>query len=153
MFIKDIIDYIRINRLIKKILKEENLLNNLSSVFSTDSYKVSFRQDWVGRIYSVVNPVVQSPQDRIFEYDTQGTNIKSYINKWVIEHMIAADNFVKNHQLFDILIYDLKQLDDDYNFLITLTPAGWEEFKVGLKKLATSSAIIVSVALTLIFLI
>lgn len=135
MFIRSLIDHIKIRRIVKKIIKEENLLSNLSALFSTENYVVNFKQDWVGRIYAVINPVVQSPQNRIFEYDTLGMNLKSFINKWVIEHMIAADNFVKNHQLFDILVYDLKPLDTDYNFLITLTPITWNDFHSSLNRL------------------
>ena len=135
MFIRSLIDHIKIRRIVKKIIKEENLLSNLSALFSTENYVVNFKQDWVGRIYAVINPVVQSPQNRIFEYDTLGMNLKSFINKWVIEHIIAADNFVKNHQLFDILVYDLKPLDTDYNFLITLTPITWNDFHSSLKRL------------------
>ena len=134
MFVRNLIDYVKIRRVIKKILKEEDLLHNLSSLFSTDNYTVNFKQDWIGRIYAVVNPVVQAPEERIFEYDSQGVNIKSFINKWVLEHMIAADNFVKNHQLFDILVYNLEQLDENYNFLITLTPIAWFDFHKSLKR-------------------
>ena len=135
MFIRSLIDHIKIKRIINTIVKEENLLENLSALFSTENYTVNFKQDWVGRIYAVINPIVQSPQNRIFEYDTMGMNLKSFINKWVIEHMIAADNFVKNHQLFDILVYDLKPLDTDYNFLITLTPITWNDLHKSLKRL------------------
>lgn len=135
MFIRDLIDHIKIQRIIKKIIKEENLLSNLSALFSTENYVVNFKQDWIGRIYAVINPIVQSPQNRIFEYDTVGMNLKSFINKWVVEHMIAADNFVKNHQLFDILVYDLQPLDEDYNFLITLTPITWSDLHSSIKRL------------------
>lgn len=136
MFIRNLIDYIRIRKVIDKILKEEDLLYNLSAIFSTENYIVNFKQDWIGRIYAVVNPVVQDPDARIFEYDTNGPNLKSFINKWIIEHMIAADNFIKNHQLFDILVYDFQPVDENYNFLITLTPVTWFDFHKSLKRVA-----------------
>lgn len=134
MFIKDIIEHVRILKIIKAVIKEENLLENLSNLFSKGNYKVNFKRDWIGRIYAVINPVVSDPQSRIFEYDTNGTNINSFVNKWVLEHMIAASNFVKNNGLFDILIYEIKQLDDDYNFLFVLTPISWNDFKKGILK-------------------
>ena len=154
MFIRNLIDYIKIKRIIDKVIKEEDLLNNLSQLFSTSNYSVLFKKDWIGRIYAVLNPIAQDPQARIFEYDTNGTNIKSFVNKWVIEHMIAADNFVKNHELFDILIYNLEQLDDDYNFLFTLTPIGWTDFWKSTKIVGsiTLALLIITVALLIIFL-
>jgi hypothetical protein len=134
MFIKDIIEHIKILKIIKAVIKEENLLENLSNLFSKGNYKVNFKRDWIGRIYAVINPVVSDPGSRIFEYDTNGTNINSFVNKWVLEHMIAASNFVKNNGLFDILTYEIKQLDDDYNFLFILTPISWNDFKKGILK-------------------
>lgn len=136
MLIKNLISHIKMCKVIKQIIKAEDLLHNFSTLFSTENYKVNFKQDWVGRIYAIVNPVVQDPQARIFEYDSKGMNINSFIEKWVIEHMIAADNFVKNHQLFDILTYELKPIEDDtdYNFLFTLTPVTWFDLAKSLKR-------------------
>lgn len=133
MLIRNIKNYIIHKRVIKKIIKEENLLQNLSKLFTVNDYTVNFKQDWVGRIYAVVNPIAQDPNSRIFEYDEHGMNVKSFVEKWLIEHMIAADNFVKNHELFDILTYDIQQLDEDYNFLFTLTPIAWIDFWKSMK--------------------
>ena len=134
MFFRDMIDYFKIKRIVDNVIKEEDLLNNFSKLFTTKNYEVNFKKDWISRIYAVVNPIVQDPQARIFEYDEDGTNLNSFASKWVIEHMIAADTFVKNHELFDILVYDCKQLDKDYNFLITLTPITWFDFQKSLKR-------------------
>jgi len=134
MFFRDMIDYFKIKRIVDNVIKEEDLLNNFSKLFTTKNYEVNFKKDWISRIYAVVNPIVQDPQARIFEYDEDGTNLNSFASKWVIEHMIAADTFVKNHELFDILVYDCKQLDKDYNFLITLTPITWFDFQKSLRR-------------------
>lgn len=136
MFIKDIIDHIKILKIIKYVIKHENILENLSNLFSKNNYKVIFKKDWIGRIYAVINPVVADPEARIFEYDNNGTNIKSFVNKWVLEHMIAASNFIHNNQLFDIVTYEIKQLDENYNFLFVLTPISWNDFKKGMVKLS-----------------
>lgn len=153
MFIKDIIEHIKILKIIKNVIKEENLLVNLSNLFSKGDYIVNFKRDWIGRIYAVINPVIADPQSRIFEYDNNGTNIKSFVNKWVLEHMIAASNFVKNNGLFDILSYEIKQLDEDYNFLFILTPISWNDYKKGiLKLLGCLSAISIITICLIIFL-
>lgn len=148
MFLRNLTDYIKLRKVINKILKEENLLENLSSLFSTDNYKVNFKQDWIGRIYGVVNPAIQDPEGRIFEYNTDGTSINSFINKWIMDHMIAADRFIKNHQLFDILLYDIKQIDNNYNFLIILTPISWPDFRKSLK----TAGIFLGIATTILLI-
>ena len=150
MFIKDTINFIKYKRIIKDVLKEEDLLNNLSKVFSSKNHTVKFRTDWIGRIYAVVNPTVLDPEERIFEYDNNGTNVDSFVRKWVIEHMIAADNFVKNHGLFDILVYNIEQLDENYNYLITLTNiAFWKSLK---RTLCITGALLIALIVALIIL-
>ena len=153
MFIRNLIDYVRIKKIIKKVIREENLLYNLSNLFSTKTYQVNFKQDWIGRIYAVINPAVQDPQARIFEYDEEGMNMNSYVNKWIMEHMIAADNFVKNHELFDILTYNFEQLDDDYNFLFTLTPVAWFDFWTSTKRVLWITLALVAIGITLLVLL
>jgi len=153
MYITDLINYIRYKRIIKEVLKEEDLLNNLSNIFSSPNHKVNFKTNWIGTIYAVINPVVIDPQSRIFEYDEKGTNTDSFANKWVIEHMIAADNFVKNHNLFDILVYDIKKLDNNYNYLITLTNIAWFDFWKGTKRILKITGALLLVAIIALILI
>ena len=154
MLIRNLIDYVKIKRIIKEVIKEEDLLNNLSSLFSKGDYRIKFKQDWIGRIYAVVNPVVQDPQSRIFEFGEEGVNIKSFVHKWVMDHMIAADTFIKNHELFDILIYNIEQLDENYNFLFTLTPIAWYDFWKSLKRFfwISLSIIVLAIVALIIFL-
>ena len=154
MLIRNLIDYVKTKRIIKEVIKEEDLLNNLSSLFSKGDYRIKFKQDWIGRIYAVVNPVVQDPQSRIFEFGEEGVNIKSFVHKWVMDHMIAADTFIKNHELFDILIYNIEQLDEDYNFLFTLTPIAWYDFWKSLKRFfwISLSIIVLAFVALIIFL-
>lgn len=133
MLIKSLVNHIKIHKIIKDVVKNENLLMNLSNVFSTNTLKVNFKMDWIGRIYAVLNPVAADPSDRIFEYDTNGTNIKTFVHKWIMDRMIAVDTLVKNHELFDVVTYNVEQLDDDYNFLVTFTPITWDDLRKHLK--------------------
>lgn len=133
MLIKSLVNHIKIHKIIKDVVKNENLLMNLSNVFSTNTLKVNFKMDWIGRIYAVLNPVAADPSGRIFEYDTKGTNIKTFVHKWIMDRMIAVDTLVKNHELFDVVTYNVEQLDDDYNFLVTFTPITWDDLRKHLK--------------------
>lgn len=133
MLIKSLVNHIKIHKIIKDVVKNENLLTNLSNVFSTNALKVNFKMDWIGRIYAVLNPVAADPSGRIFEYDTNGTNIKTFVHKWIMDRMIAVDTLVKNHELFDVVTYNVEQLDDDYNFLVTFTPITWDDLRKHLK--------------------
>lgn len=155
MLIKSLITHIKIHKIIKAVVKNENLLENLSNVFSTNNLKVNFKMDWIGRIYAVLNPVAADPSGRIFEYDTSGTNIKSFVHKWIMDRMIAVDRLVKNHELFDIVTYDIQQIDSDYNFLVTFTPISWDDLKKHLKisGYIMGSLLLASLILILIFVV
>ena len=136
MLIPDLVTYIKHIRVINKMVKAENLLSNLSTMFGT-----TFKRDWIGRIYTVINPVVQlKPEELIYEYDANGMNIKSTVYKFVMDRMVAANNFIVNHELFDILTYDIEQLDDDYNFLFVLTPIAWPDLRSSLKRFVWEAA-------------
>ena len=50
-FITNLILNVKYTKLIKKVYKDEDLLNKFSQLFGTE-----FRMDWVGRIYTVINP-------------------------------------------------------------------------------------------------
>lgn len=146
MLIKSLVNHIKIHKIIKDVVKNENLLMNLSNVFSTNTLKVNFKMDWIGRIYAVLNPVAADPSDRIFEYDTKGTNIKTFVHKWIMDRMIAVDTLVKNHELFDVVTYNVEQLDDDYNFLVTFTPITWDDLRKHLKITGYATMGIIAVA-------
>lgn len=148
MIFKTIVEYIKVKKIVDKIVDSENLLDNLSKLFSSknNNYEITFKKDWLSRIYVIINPVVSDPNSRIFEYDTQGTNINSFVRKWVMEHMLVAEGFIRNKVLFEVLTYDIKQVDENYNFLLVFSPLGCEDFIKAIKKLA----IIVGVSLALI---
>ena len=138
MILSTIAEYIKVKKVINGVIKNENLLENLSNLFTSQNknYKVTFKKDWLCRIYAVVNPVAADPSSRIFEYDQDGTNISTFLKNWVIQIMVIAEQFVKNKMLFDLLTVDIKQLDENSNFLIVFSPIGCAKFIKAVKKLA-----------------
>ena len=72
-----------------------------------------------------------------------------------MDRMIAVDRLVKNHELFDIVTYNIQQIDNDYNFLVTFTPISWYDLKRHLKisGYITGSLLLVSLILILIFVV
>lgn len=123
LFIPTLFRYAKINRLIKKIDENEQLMYNLSML-----YRSEFRRDWVGRWYTVLNPLVQdmSTEDgtdrRVFEFTENGLSDRAYIDKWCMDRMFAASNFIKNKELLDLMTYSLEKLDNNQNYLFVLKP-------------------------------
>ena len=101
-----------------RLLRRENdtLLKSLSVSFGH-----RFRIDKIGRIYTVINPMVHN-------LDTGGNtliydgNNEPMIKEYLIKCMLLLKTFIGNNNFFDILTYDIKQLDDDQNYLVVLKP-------------------------------
>ena len=53
-FIKNLLLNIKYTKILRKIYKDEGLLEKFSKLFG-----VEFKIDWVGRIYTVINPNIK----------------------------------------------------------------------------------------------
>lgn len=110
----------RITRILKRAIVEDELIAKLSHTFG-----VQFRTDWIGRIYAVINPAIQDGKfnpDQIFEYTESGPDNTEFIKRWTMERLIVMDSFLKINNLFDILTYDLRKLDEYGNYLLVISP-------------------------------
>lgn len=112
---------LKYSKILKQIYKEENILNNLSALF-----KSNFKIDWIGRIYTVINPNLIGDEldinNQIFEYGQNGLNNEAYIERWVMGKLNIASNFIQANNLFDLLTYEIKRLDEYDNFLLIIQP-------------------------------
>ena len=104
--------YFKIKRLLNRIYDTEKIEENLSRTFG-----VECRRDWVGRLYMVVNPILQSIEDggNTVVYDKDD---KMMVEVWVMKNLELIRNFVINNSMFDLLTYSIERLDDDENYLI-----------------------------------
>ena len=137
-FFKNLILNTQYTRLIKKAYRDEHILEGFSKLFGAP-----FHMDWIGRAYAVINPNLDekgnySPNTQIFEYDENGLNNKNMVEGWVMSKMIAASEFIRANNLFDILTYNIERLDEYDNYLFVLQPITlkdclkWSKWMVGL---------------------
>ena len=115
-------------RLIRKVYKDERLLEALSKLFG-----VEFKIDWVGRAYAVLNPNIDengnySPNTQIFEYNEAGLDNSRMVEQWVFEKLNVIQSFIQTNNLFDVLTYSLKRLDGYDNYLFILEPITLSDF-------------------------
>ena len=105
-------DYFKIQKILKAIYHNENLTKNLSQIFG-----VPCNEDWVGRLYMLVNPVLQNIESdgNAIIYDH---NDNRMVEAWVMKNLELSRNFVTENQLFDIMTYSITKYDDDDNYLV-----------------------------------
>lgn len=120
-FIKCLYLNIKYTKLLRKVYKEENILENLSLLF-----KSRFKIDWIGRVYTVINPNLNDGEfdinTQIFEYDENGLNNRTQVERWIMQRLNVASNFIQVNNLFDLLTYDIKKLDEYDNYLLIIEP-------------------------------
>ena len=120
-FLKYLLQNLKYTRVLNKVYKDENLLENLSQMF-----KVRFRKDWIGRIYAVFNPHTQGgffdPNKQIYEYTSEGLTDRAYVENYIMSQLNIAKQFIHANNLFDLLTYEVKKLDDNDNYLFIMQP-------------------------------
>lgn len=136
-FIKYLILYIKYSKTVKNVFENENLLKSFSLLFNSE-----FRIDWVGRIYTVLNPMVQKMEDptigsgvAIYEFTENGDlSNRMWVEKWVMDHLMAAQRFIQANNLFDLLTYNITRLDENENYLFVLEPLYFKDIKKWTKR-------------------
>lgn len=117
---------IKYTRLIKNVYKDESLIQKFSQLFNSE-----FRMDWVGRIYAVLNPnIVDDKMDyntQIFEYGENGLTNEPYVEKWIMTKFNIIRDFVMANNLFDLLTYEIKKLDEYDNYLLIIKPLTFDD--------------------------
>ena len=148
-FIKNLVLNIKYTRLLKKIYKDENLLHRFSELFGTE-----FRIDWVGRMYTVINPNVLNEKldinTQIFEYGENGLTNEPYIEKYIMTKLNIVKDFIMANNLFDLLTYEIKRIDDYDNYLFIIKPITFDECKKWTKIFAGVYSAIAIVGVTLL---
>ena len=133
LFIKHLILHLRYTKILKKVYKDENLLDNLSTLFN-----VPFKMDWMGRVYTIFNPHIQdgifNPNNQIYEYDENGLTNKAYVESYIMNQLNIAKRFIQASNLFDLLTYKIKKIDDSDNYLFVMQSITYEDFKIATKR-------------------
>lgn len=147
-FIKNLIVNYKYTKLLTKIYEDEQLLTKFSQLFGTE-----FRIDWVGRMYTVINPnIIDDKFDintQIFEYGENGFSNDPYIEKWIMTKFNIVKDFIMANNLFDLLTYEIKKIDEYDNYLFVIKPITFDECKKWTKIFVTTYSIIAILAVTL----
>jgi hypothetical protein len=112
--------------------------------------------DWVGRIYTVINPnILQDKLDtntQIFEYGENGLSNNVYIEHWIMTKLNIAQNFIMANNLFDLLTYEIKRLDDYDNYLFIIKPITFDDFIKSTKLFAIVYGILLVIGISLLII-
>ena len=151
-FFKYLILNIKYTKILNKIYEEENISQNLSMLF-----KSSFKKDWIGRLYTVINPNLLGEDfdinTIIYEYGEEGLNNKAFVERWIMTRLNIAQTFIQANNLFDLLTYDIKKLDDYDNYLFIIQPITLNDCLKYSKLFSILISILVVIGITFLILL
>jgi hypothetical protein len=131
-FIKYLILYIKYYKILNKVYNNEYIIDNLSQTFKTE-----FKKDWVGRLYCIFNPNLIDgkfdPNHQIYSYNDKGLNTDDFVEQYIMTQLNIIDHYIKVNNLFELLSYDLKQLDNYNNYLFIIKPIPFDDLKKWMK--------------------
>lgn len=130
--IRFLIIYIKFYKILNKIYKDENIIDNLSKTFKTE-----FKKDWIGRLYCIFNPNLIDgkfdPNHQIYSYNEKGLNTDDFVEQYIMTQLNIANHYIRVNNLFELLSYELKQLDNYNNYLFIIKPIPFDDLKKWLK--------------------
>lgn len=151
-FIKNLLLNVKYTRLLKSIYSDEQLLNKFSQLFGTE-----FRMDWVGRIYAVFNPNIINDEldvnSQIFEYGENGLTNSPYIEKWIMTKLNIVKDFIMANNLFDLLTYEIKKIDDYDNYLFIIKPITFDDCVKWTKIFGITYSILTIITISLLIIL
>lgn len=119
---KKLFYYIKFTLILRQVIKNEEFVEKLSKTLG-----VQFKYDWIYRIYAVVNPLIEN-------INSAGNSLvysegKPLVERWLMDNLNIIREIINTNNLFDILTYDIKRLDNDENYLIRIYPIYFKETK------------------------
>ena len=111
----------------------------------------------IGRLYVVINPNIKNGKfetnDQIFEYNDVGLDNSTYVEKWIMQRLNVAKSFIQANNLFDLLTYEIKKIDDYDNFLFIMMPITLPDVLKYMKKIFISLGVMAIISLILVLTI
>lgn len=142
--------HFKYTKILKNIYKSEDIIDNLTKLFGA-----SFKMDWCGRLYAVLNPYLKDgkfdPTTITIQYDENGISDKAFIENWIMERMVVAQQFIRANNLFDLLTYDIKDLGSG-NYLFVLKSITFTDFVKNIKLLSILTLVIIICTTLILYL-
>lgn len=130
--LRSIYTNIKYQRILNEVYEQDQIILKLSSILG-----VQFRKDWIGRLYAVVNPAIKDgafDASQVYEYVEGGYDTTEHAQQWMMQRISIIQNFIQANNLFDLLTFRIKRLDNNGNYLLMIFPITLPAMKDSIKK-------------------
>ncbi|MDE7347999.1 MAG: hypothetical protein K2N48_14810 [Muribaculaceae bacterium] len=146
-FIKGYLQNRKYQKILNKVYEEDEIIAKLSFALGSQ-----FRRDWIGRLYTVINPAIKDGKydyTQVYEYAQEGYDTTEHAQQWIVERLSAIQTVIQTNNLFDVLSFTIKKLDDEGNYLFVVYPVTLPEVLETWKGAAIQAGLIVGAGTTL----
>lgn len=143
-FIKGYFQNRKYQKILNKVYNDDQIIAKLSFALGSQ-----FRRDWIGRLYTVINPAIKDGKydyTQVYEYVQEGYDTTEHVQQWIVERLSAIQTVIQTNNLFDVLSFNIKKLDDEGNYLFVVYPVTLPEVLETWKGAAVQFGIIAGVA-------
>lgn len=146
-FIKGYLQNRKYQKILNKVYEDDQIIAKLSFALGSQ-----FHRDWIGRLYTVINPAIKDGKydyTQVYEYVQEGYDTTEHVQQWAVERLSAIQTVIQTNNLFDILSFNIKKLDNEGNYLFVVYPVTLPEVLDTWKVAAIQAGIIVAAGTTL----
>lgn len=140
---------IHYQRILNKIYTDDQTISKISYMLGAQVMK-----DNIGRLYTVINPEIRDGKfhpNQAYEFNEEGNPVvsKEEVERWIMQRMNMVQEFITANNLFDMLTYEIKPLENN-NFLLILTTLPLKELLKHIKGAIIELLILITIIITLI---
>lgn len=146
-FIKGYFQNRKYQKILNKVYDDDQIIAKLSFALGSQ-----FRRDWIGRLYTVINPAIKDGKydyTQVYEYVQEGYDTTEHVQQWIVERLSAIQTVIQTNNLFDVLSFNIKKLDDEGNYLFVVYPVTLPEVLENWKGAAIQFGIIAGAAVSI----
>lgn len=151
--LRNIFEYIKESRSVGKVLHSEDFRNVLRRYLYVD-----FDEDWLGRVYGVINPLIDIDgkvnfNNQIIEIDGKNTNNNEYVKSFLYKQLSLMNELFKLEGLYNYVTMSIEHVgpSNGDNYLIVFDTVNRKNLAKSFKRVITQSIIYLIIA-SIIFL-
>lgn len=116
--------------------------------------KVDLKEDWIGRLYGVINPTINEKgqldfSSMVIELDGNDTNNSDWVNTWIYKQLNLVSQLFKIEHLYDFINLDIKHVGPVSmdNYLIVFDLIARKSFTNSAKSLLKNLSVLAVIAI------
>jgi len=145
--IKSVYDYIKESKTVGKILHSDDFNKILTKYLHID-----FDEDWIGRVYGIINPLIDIDgkinfNNQIIEINGENTNNSEYVKSFLYKQLSLMNDLFKLNGIYDNIVMSVEHVGpvNGDNYLIVFDTVCRKNMAKVFKRVAIQSILYIMI--------